>query len=199
MKRKASKLPAWLQTLSLCFSLRSVFILSLYCLGHFSLAGQKYPRPIAAVFSNLDLFIRGIRTARYNFGVHLWNIIFTHIVTRERSKCRSAELERDVCWLQTWFIRGRFLFVTSTPLCHFPPNSLIWPDAADGSLNQNAGHWLDYHGRITGIFEKPRSVDWFGLNRIWLWVRDGELVSAGVGGLWVWCSEREWGRERLIP
>lgn len=82
--------------------------------------------------------------------------------------------------------------------CYFTPmrrergaNSLIWPNATNGSLNQSAGHWLNYHGRITGIFEKPRSVGWFGLNRIWLWVKDWELVSAGVGGLWVWCSQGE--------
>lgn len=51
---------------------------------------------------------------------------------------------------------------------------LIWPDAADGSLTSNAGYWLDYHGRITGIFEKPRLVGWLGLNRI-------SVVSQGLG------------------
>lgn len=53
-------------------------------------------------------------------------------------------------------------------------NSLIWPDAANGSLDQNAGYWLYYHGRITGIIE---NAEVSGL----VWVKQNLVVSQGWG------------------
>ena len=76
----------------------------------------------------------------------------------------------------------------------------IRPDAANGSLDQNAGYWLDYHGRITGIFE---NAEVSGL----VWVKQNLVVSQGWGvsecrrgrivGLVLRDRERERERERV--
>lgn len=121
---------------------------------------------------------------------------FCTLVTKHRSKHSSAVLKRDGVFVDFKFdFLGLDNFYTTISLWGgemgliplFGQMQLIvaWTKMLLARLP-----WAD-HRNIWKT--KVNGLVW--VNRIWLWVRDGELVSAGVGGLWVWCSEREGERE----
>lgn len=191
-----------------CFSLHSVSIQSLYSLGYFSLAGLKYPYCCPdrrMLFFHCQFaarccrrpckwFIKG-RQKQYK-KKKFDTISACNLYTTCRSKCRSGQNSSSLN------LKEKTVCLMSTPQCHVTPmrrgNGLI-PLFGQMQLMAVWTKMLVIGCITTGgsqeYLKMQRSVGWFGLNRIWSWVRDGELASAGVGGLWVWCSETE--RERV--